>query len=144
MIELLRSTNNTVQPNHNGIQETGASLIPKKVEELCDVGYVPTNTVLSRRVSVVYFRRQRSSKMIIKGRSLKKRHVSRTHRVAFDWLFDRVNLAELAVLLRNWFRKNFTRLRQTWRPNTWKRKFGVWLYEVNQEFESQRKTATTD
>ena len=31
-------------------------------------------------------------KMIIKGRSLTVRHVSRTHRVALGWLFDRVNL----------------------------------------------------
>ena len=31
-------------------------------------------------------------KMIIKGRSPTKRHVSRTHRVALDWLFDRINL----------------------------------------------------
>ena len=31
-------------------------------------------------------------KMIIKGRSLTMRHVSRTHRVALDWLFDRNNL----------------------------------------------------
>ena len=31
-------------------------------------------------------------KMIIKGRSLAMRHVSRTHRVALDWLFDRINL----------------------------------------------------
>ena len=31
-------------------------------------------------------------KMIIKGRSPTLRHVSRTHRVASDWLFDRINL----------------------------------------------------
>ena len=31
-------------------------------------------------------------KMIIKGRSHTMRHVSRTHRVALDWLFDRINL----------------------------------------------------
>ena len=31
-------------------------------------------------------------KMIMKGRSPTMRHVSRTHRVAFDWLFDRINL----------------------------------------------------
>ena len=31
-------------------------------------------------------------KMIIEGRSPTMRHVSRTHRVAFDWLFDRINL----------------------------------------------------
>ena len=31
-------------------------------------------------------------KMIINGRSPTMRHVSRTHRVALDWLFDRINL----------------------------------------------------
>ena len=31
-------------------------------------------------------------KMIIEGRSPTMRHVSRTHRVAPDWLFDRINL----------------------------------------------------
>ena len=31
-------------------------------------------------------------KMILKGRSPTMRHVSRTHRVALDWLFDRINL----------------------------------------------------
>ena len=31
-------------------------------------------------------------KMIIKGRSPTMRHASRTHRVALDWLFDRINL----------------------------------------------------
>ena len=31
-------------------------------------------------------------KMIIIGRSPTMRHVSRTHRVALDWLFDRINL----------------------------------------------------
>ena len=31
-------------------------------------------------------------KIVIKGRSPTLRHVSRTHRVALDWLFDRINL----------------------------------------------------
>ena len=31
-------------------------------------------------------------KMIIKGRSPTMRHVSRTHRVTLEWLFDRINL----------------------------------------------------
>ena len=31
-------------------------------------------------------------KMIIEGRSPTMRHVSRTHRVALDWMFDRINL----------------------------------------------------
>ena len=30
--------------------------------------------------------------MVIKGRSPTMRHVSRTHRVALDWLFDKINL----------------------------------------------------
>ena len=30
--------------------------------------------------------------MIIEGRSPTMRHVSRTHRVAWDWLFDKINL----------------------------------------------------
>ena len=32
------------------------------------------------------------TEMVIKGRSLTMRHVSRIHRVALDWLFDRINL----------------------------------------------------
>ena len=31
-------------------------------------------------------------KMIVKGRSPTMRHVSRTHRVALDWSFERINL----------------------------------------------------
>ena len=31
-------------------------------------------------------------KIVIKGRSPSMRHVSRTHRVALDWLFDWINL----------------------------------------------------
>ena len=31
-------------------------------------------------------------KLIVKGRSPTMRHISRTHRVALDWLFDRINL----------------------------------------------------
>ena len=30
--------------------------------------------------------------MIIKGRGPATRHVSKTHRVALDWFFDRINL----------------------------------------------------
>ena len=37
--------------------------------------------------------------MIIKGRSPTMRHVSRTHRVALDWLFDRFNL-DLKIQIR--------------------------------------------
>ena len=71
VIEVLRSTNNTVQPKHKSMQETGATLHSKtktqnvkrrqKVEQLNDVDYVPTNhTFFSILASVVYFWRQRS------------------------------------------------------------------------------------
>ena len=33
--------------------------------------------------------------MITKGRSPTMRHVSRTHRVALDWLLDRINLVSM-------------------------------------------------
>ena len=57
-------------------------------------------------------------KMIIKGRSPTMRNVSRTHRVALDWLFDRINLdskiqikyIDTKIQLADMLRKgNFTR-----------------------------------
>ena len=39
-----------------------------------------------------YLNFQSQNQMIIKGRSPTMRHVSRTDRVALDWLFDRINL----------------------------------------------------
>ena len=42
---------------------------------------------------IVHLPRQRScNKQVNKCRSLTLRHVSRTHRVDFDWLYDRINL----------------------------------------------------
>ena len=64
VIEVLRSTNNSVQPNHNDIRETGANLhsktetqnarIKQKVDQLFDVDYVPTNTHSSQGESQLY------------------------------------------------------------------------------------------
>ena len=51
--------------------------------ELSNVDYVSSNVKSSRSGAML--------KMIIKGRSPTMRHVSRTHRVALDWLFDRIN-----------------------------------------------------
>ena len=49
--------------------------------------------VFSIRSLVVYFfKNEAVIKMILKGRSLAMRHVPRTHRVALDWLFDRINV----------------------------------------------------
>ena len=56
--------------------------------------YVPTNTHSSQGESHLYIFEDNEAviKMIIKGRSPTMRHVSRTLRVALDWLFDRINL----------------------------------------------------
>ena len=54
-----------------------------KIDVTRDIDAVPSN-VQSARQAVI--------KMIIKRRSPTMRHVSRTHRVALDWLFDRINL----------------------------------------------------
>ena len=52
---------------------------------------VPTNTRYSQ-VESIFEDNEAVIKMIIKGRSPTMRHVSRTHRVALDRLFDRINL----------------------------------------------------
>ena len=54
----------------------------------------PQNVNSSRQEALLYVFEDNEAviKMIIKGRSPTMRHVSRTHRVALDWLFDRINL----------------------------------------------------
>ena len=55
---------------------------------------VPSNVQSSRQEALLYVFEDNEAviKIIIKGRSLTMRHVSRTHRVLLDWLFDRINL----------------------------------------------------
>ena len=55
---------------------------------------VPSNVQSARQETLFYVFEDNEAviKMIIKGRSPTMRHVSRTHRVALDWLFDRINL----------------------------------------------------
>ena len=61
---------------------------------LNNIDSVPSNVQSSRQEVLLYVFEDNEAviKMIIKGRSPTMRHVSRTHRVALDWLFDRVNL----------------------------------------------------
>ena len=64
VIEVLRSTNNTVKPNYDSIRETFARPNPKtktptdnrkqKVDQLSDVAHVPTNTHSSQGESQLY------------------------------------------------------------------------------------------
>ena len=65
-----------------------------RVDDLNSVDFVFSNTISSHKEATLYIFEDDEAviKMIIKGRSPTMRHVSRTHRVALDWLFDRINL----------------------------------------------------
>ena len=91
-----------------------------KIDVMKDIDSVPSNVQSSRQEALLcVFEDNEVIKMIIKGRSPTVRHVSRTHRVALDWLFDRIDLDskiqivyidtknQLADILSKW---NFTRV----------------------------------
>ena len=61
---------------------------------LTNVDRVPSNVQFSHQEALLYVFEDNEAmiKMILKGRCPTMRHVSRTHRVALDWLFDRINL----------------------------------------------------
>ena len=65
-----------------------------KIDVMKDIDSVPSDVQSSRQEALLYVFEDNEAviKMIIKGRSPTMRHVSRTHRVAFDRLFDRINL----------------------------------------------------
>ena len=59
-----------------------------------DIDHISSNTknLDSSAMLCVFEDNEAAIKMIAKGRSPAMRHVSRTHRVVLDWLFDRINL----------------------------------------------------
>ena len=63
------------------------------VNDLDNVEFIPSNVQSSHQEAslCVFEDNEAVIKMIIKGRSPTMRHVSRTHGVALDWLFDRIN-----------------------------------------------------
>ena len=65
-----------------------------KIDEVKDIDLVPSNVQSANREALLYVFEDNEAviKMIMKGRSPTMRHVSRSHRVALDWLFDRINL----------------------------------------------------
>ena len=65
-----------------------------KIDVIKDIDAVPSNVQSARQEALLYVFEDNEAviKMIIKGRSPTMRHVSRTHRVSLDWLFDRINL----------------------------------------------------
>ena len=73
---------------HNPIPIKHTNVIPTNID------HIPPNTTHSSPSALLYVFEDNEAviKIIIKGRSPTMRHVSRTHRVALDWLFDRINL----------------------------------------------------
>ena len=65
-----------------------------RIDVIKDIDLVPSNVQSAHQEALLYVFEDNEAviKMIIKGRSPTMRHVSRTHRVALDWLFDRINL----------------------------------------------------
>ena len=83
---------------------------------LNNIDCVPSNVHSSHQEALLYVFEDNEAviKMIIKGRSPTMRHVSRTHRVALDWLFDRINLDPKIQITKNQLadiltKRNFTR-----------------------------------
>ena len=81
----VRSTPHTIQKRE---QSQGV------INDLDNVDFILSNVNSSHQEALLYVFEDNEAliKMIIKGRSPTMRHVSRTHRVALDWLFDRINL----------------------------------------------------
>ena len=65
-----------------------------KIDVTKDIDAVPSNVQSASQEALLYVFEDNEAvnKMIMNGRSPTMRHVSRTHRVALDWLFDRNNL----------------------------------------------------
>ena len=65
-----------------------------KIDAMKDIDSLPSNVQSARQEALLFVFDDNEAviKMIIKGRSPTMRHVSRTLRFAFHWLFDRINL----------------------------------------------------
>ena len=81
----VRSTHHTIQKRK---QSQGM------INDLDNVDFIPSNVNSSHQEALLYVFEENEAviKMITKGRSPTMSGVSRTHRVALDWLFDQINL----------------------------------------------------
>ena len=86
-------------PNRREVRSTPQTIQKRKqsygmINDLDNVDSIPSNVNSSHQEASLYVFEDNEAviKMILKGRSPTMRHVSRTHRVALDWLFDRINL----------------------------------------------------
>ena len=90
---LLGNTNQSNQERWDLSTSPTRKKIPGKIDDLNNVDFVSSNVHSSRKEALLHIFEDNEAviKMIIKGRSPTMRHVSRTHRVALDWSFDRIN-----------------------------------------------------
>ena len=80
--------------DRTGQPVNGKNKSHNKIDVMQDIDSVPSNVQSASQEALLYVFKDNEAviKMIMKGRSPTMRHVSRTHRVALDWLFDRINL----------------------------------------------------
>ena len=79
--------------DRSGQPVNGKNKFYNQIDVVHDIDAVPSNVQSARQEALLYVFEDNEAviKMIIVGRSPTMRHVSRTHRVALDWLFDRIN-----------------------------------------------------
>ena len=89
--DLLKNKREVCSPNHTVHKRKQCQRV---INDLDTVDFIPSNVQSSHHEALLYVFEDNEAviKMIIKGRSPTMRHVSRTHRVALDRLFDRINL----------------------------------------------------
>ena len=80
--------------DRTGQPVNGKNKSHNRFDVIQDIDSVPSDVQSANREALLYEFEDNEAviKMIMKGRSPTMRHVSRTHRVALDWLFDRINL----------------------------------------------------
>ena len=80
--------------SENRLSSQAKTPVSKENLEWSNVDFVSSNPNSFHKEAMLYIFEDNDAviKMIIKGGSPTLRHVSRTHRVALDWLFDRINL----------------------------------------------------
>ena len=78
--------------DRTGQPVNGRNKSHNKIYVMQDIDSVPSNVQSARQEALLFVFEDNEAviKMIMKGRSPTMRHVSRTHRVAHDWLFDRI------------------------------------------------------
>ena len=94
IVSVFGSMTQTIERTERSVDTERRQNSQGKINVLKNIDCVPSNVQSSDQEALLYVFEDIEAviKMIIKGRSPTMRHVSRTHRVALAWLFDRMNL----------------------------------------------------